>query len=85
MLVLTRRVDGSIIIGDPKTPEDCIEVVVVEVRGDQVRLGVTAPKDVMVHRREVYETIQQENRAAAGANPADVPKGLPGRPPRPAA
>ena len=41
MLVLTRRTDETIMIGDPKKPEECIEVVVVEVRGDQVRMGCT--------------------------------------------
>lgn len=67
MLVLTRRVDGSIIIGDPKRPEDCIEVVVVEVRGDQVRLGVKAPHSVSVDRKEVWEAKQQE-RGFAGVS-----------------
>ena len=61
MLVLTRRLNQSIKIGDD------IEITVIEVRGDQVRLGVTAPRDVSVHRKEVYLQIQQENRAASGA------------------
>ncbi len=61
MLVLTRRLNQSIKIGDE------IEITVIEVRGDQVRLGVTAPRDVSVHRKEVYLQIQQENRAASGA------------------
>ena len=47
MLVLTRKLDQSIKIGDD------IEITVVEVRGDQVRLGVAAPRDVTVHRREI--------------------------------
>lgn len=59
MLVLTRKVDQSIIIGDN------IRVVVVDVRGDQVKIGIDAPRDVMVHRHEVYEDIQAENRRAA--------------------
>ena len=54
MLVLTRRLNQSIKIGDE------IEITVIEVRGDQVRLGVTAPRDVSVHRKEVYLQIQQE-------------------------
>ncbi len=61
MLVLTRRLNQSIKIGDD------IEITVVEVRGDQVRLGVNAPRDVSVHRKEVYLQIQQENRAASAA------------------
>lgn len=59
MLVLTRRLNQSIKIGDD------VEITVVEVRGDQVRLGVAAPRNVAVHRKEVYLQIQQENRAAA--------------------
>jgi carbon storage regulator len=61
MLVLTRRLNQSIKIGDE------IEITVIEVRGDQVRLGVTAPREVAVHRKEVYLQIQQENRAASAA------------------
>ena len=60
MLVLTRRLDQSIVIGDPKKPDGCIEVVVVEVRGDQVRLGVKAPRSVSVDRKEIREAKQQE-------------------------
>ena len=59
MLVLTRRLNQSIKIGDD------IEITVIEVRGDQVRLGVSAPRDVAVHRKEIYLQIQQENRAAS--------------------
>ena len=61
MLVLTRRLNQSIKIGDD------VEITVIEVRGDQVRLGVSAPRDVAVHRKEVYLQIQQENRAASAA------------------
>lgn len=53
MLVLTRKVHQSIVIGDD------IEVVVLEVRGEQVRLGIRAPKDVSVHRKEVYDQIHE--------------------------
>ena len=63
MLVLTRRLNQSIKIGDD------IEVTIVEVRGDQVRIGVAAPRTVAVHRKEVYLQIQQENLAAAAASP----------------
>ena len=61
MLVLTRRTDQSIVIGDPQKPEECIEVV-VEVPGDQVRLGVQAPRSVAVHRLEIWEKKQDRNK-----------------------
>ncbi len=67
MLVLTRKVNQSIMIGDE------IEVVVLEVRGEQVRLGIKAPRNVTVHRREIYEAIQKENLMSAQAQPEDVP------------
>lgn len=54
MLVLSRKKNESIIINDH------ITVTVVEIRGDKVRLGIDAPKDVSVHRREVYEAIQNQ-------------------------
>ncbi len=66
MLVLTRRLNQSIKIGDD------IEITVIEVRGDQVRLGVSAPRDVSVHRKEVYLQIQQENQAASQASAEEV-------------
>jgi len=56
MLVLSRHRDESIIIGED------IEITVVEIRGDKVRLGVKAPREVPVHRREVYEAINREGR-----------------------
>ncbi|MBO8126911.1 MAG: carbon storage regulator CsrA [Firmicutes bacterium] len=59
MLVLTRKVDESIIIGDN------IKITVVDVRNDQVKLGITAPREIPVHREEVYQEIQEENRRAA--------------------
>ena len=55
MLVLSRQRDESIIIGDN------IVITVVDIRGDKVRLGIDAPKEVPVHRQEVYEAIQREN------------------------
>lgn len=67
MLVLTRKVHQSIVIGDG------IEVVVLEVRGEQVRLGIKAPKDVSVHRKEIYEQIQEENRSSTEVRPEDLP------------
>ena len=68
MLVLTRKIHQSIVIGDE------VEVVVLEVRGEQVRLGIRAPKDVAVHRKEIYEQILEENRGAAQVRPEDVPE-----------
>ncbi len=59
MLVLTRKRDESIIIGDE------IRVTVVDVRGDQVKLGIDAPRRIPVHREEIYKEIQAENRRAA--------------------
>jgi carbon storage regulator len=56
MLVLSRQKDESIIIGDD------IEITIVDVRGDKVRLGITAPREIPVHRREVYEAIQREKK-----------------------
>ncbi len=57
MLVLSRKKNESIIINDN------ITVTVIEIRGDKVRLGIEAPKNVTVHRREVYEAIQSQNQA----------------------
>lgn len=54
MLILTRRVGETLIIGDD------VSVTVLGVRGNQVRLGVDAPKDVAVHREEIYQEIQSE-------------------------
>ena len=59
MLVLSRQKDESIIIGDD------VEIIIVDVRGDKVRLGITAPKNISVHRREVYEAIQREKKEKA--------------------
>ena len=65
MLVLSRKKNESIIINDH------IVVTVVEIRGDKVRLGIDAPKEVTVHRREVYEAIQ--NQAKAREREANAP------------
>lgn len=59
MLVLSRKKNESIVINDD------ITIVVVEIRGDKVRLGVEAPKEVAVHRNEVYEAIQRNQEQAA--------------------
>ena len=58
---MTRRIDQPAIISDPAKPEECIEVV-VEVPGDQVRLGVQAPRSVAVHRLEIWEKKQDRNK-----------------------
>jgi len=63
MLILSRKVDEKIIIGDDVT------VSIVEIRGDQVRIGVDAPKTVKVFRQEVFDAIRAENRAAAESRP----------------
>ena len=66
MLVLTRRSSQSIVIGKD------IVVTVLEVRGDQVRIGVSAPRDVDVHREEVFLELQAANRSAASPSAAAV-------------
>lgn len=63
MLVLTRKVHQSIMIGND------VEIVVLEVRGEQVRLGIRAPKDVSVHRKEIYAQIQGEGEETADPQP----------------
>src|SRR5256885_1515561 len=74
MLVLSRTRDQTVMIGDD------IEVTVVDIRGDKVRMGINAPRSVSVHRKEVYDQIKRENRAAAALQPEDV-KNLPPTPP----
>jgi carbon storage regulator len=66
MLVLSRHRDESIIIGDD------IVITIVDIRGDKVRLGINAPTDIPVHRQEVYDAIQRENRKAAQTDPKDT-------------
>jgi carbon storage regulator len=66
MLVLSRKKNESIVINND------ITIVVVEIRGDKVRLGVEAPKEVPVHRREVYDAIRRNDLAAEGKNEADA-------------
>ena len=61
MLVLSRKKDEKIIIGDN------ITLMVIEIRGDKVRLGIDAPKDVSVHREEVYNAIKRERGASETA------------------
>lgn len=59
MLVLSRHMDEGVMIGDN------VRVVIVEIRGDKVRLGIDAPKDTPVHRDEVYDAIQQKAKELA--------------------
>jgi len=65
MLVLSRKRDERIMIGDD------ISLLVVDIRGDKVRLGIEAPSDVTVHRKEVYEAIQREQALEAEVVAAD--------------
>jgi carbon storage regulator len=70
MLVLTRKANQSIMIGDH------IEVSVLSVLGEKVRLGIQAPRDVPVFRKEVFLEIQAQNLEAAGANPSALDEAL---------
>jgi carbon storage regulator len=64
MLVLTRKLGESIAI------DDNIKIVVVQIKGKQVRLGIQAPKETKIHREEVYHAIQDQNKEAVKSNPA---------------
>jgi carbon storage regulator len=66
MLVLSRQRDESIIIGDK------VVVTIVDIRGDKVRLGIEAPSEIPVHRQEVYEAIQRENRGSTKMDSHEV-------------
>jgi len=66
MLILSRKLNEKIVIGDG------IIVSIVEIRGDQIKLGIEAPKTVKVYRQEVYDAIQSENRLAA-SSPLTLP------------
>jgi carbon storage regulator len=66
VLVLTRKTGQTITVGDD------IKITIMEVRGSQVKLGVDAPKNVMIHREEVFERIQKENLAAAKPKMTDL-------------
>ena len=68
MLVLSRKKNESIVINDD------ITIVVVEIRGDKVRLGVEAPKEVPVHRREVFDAIHRNEQNAGGEKKPDAAK-----------
>lgn len=65
MLILTRRISESVIIGDD------VKITVLGIKGNQVRLGIDAPKEVSVHREEIYERIQQEKNGGLGREPGN--------------
>lgn len=66
MLVLTRKLGESIAI------DDNIKIVVVQIKGKQVRLGIKAPSETKIHREEVYQAIQDQNAEAAQSSPSDL-------------
>lgn len=66
MLILTRKIGETIAIGDD------VKVQVIDIKGRQVRLGIQAPSRTAVHREEVYQRIQEQNREAAIVTPADL-------------
>jgi carbon storage regulator len=70
MLALTRKKGESLIINNN------VEVTVLEIRGDQIKIGINAPKDVPVYRKEVYLQIQNENKAALNTDGIDALKSL---------
>ena len=70
MLALSRKKNEALVINNN------IEVTVLEIKGDQVKLGITAPKEVPVYRKEVYLQIQKENEAAISVDSLEALKGL---------
>ena len=68
MLILSRKIDERIMIGDQ------IEISIVDIRGEQVKIGIKAPSTIKVYRQEVYRAIQQENVAAASAPQRELPQ-----------
>lgn len=70
MLVLTRKTNQSIQIGDD------IELTILSVEGDQVKIGINAPRQIEIHRKEIYLAIQEENNQAALEVSVDSLKGL---------
>ena len=66
MLVLTRKLGESIAI------DDHIKIIVVQIKGKQVRLGIKAPKETKIHREEVYQAIQDQNKSASESSPESL-------------
>jgi len=66
MLALTRKVGESIVIGDN------VEITIISVTGDQIKLGIDAPRSISIHRKEIFLQIQEENKAAASSSEAGV-------------
>lgn len=62
MLALARKINQSIVIGND------IEITLLEIKGDQIKLGINAPKSIPIYRKEIYNQIQEENKKAAQAN-----------------
>ncbi len=70
MLILSRKIDEKIKIGNDVT------ITLIDVRGDQVKIGIEAPKNVKVFRQEVFDAIQSENKAAVVDNPTENKKAM---------
>ena len=68
MLILSRKVDERIMIGDE------VEISVIDIKGDQVKIGISAPRSIKVYRKEVYQAIQQENIEAVKTKPSALPE-----------
>lgn len=71
MLVLSRKLKQSLVIGDN------VEITIVEIRGDQVRLAISAPKTITVYRKEIYDEIQRANVAATAFTKEDIDRLIP--------
>lgn len=76
MLVLTRKKGQSLIIGND------IELSIIDIQGDQVRIGINAPKSVTIHRKEIYDEIRNENRSALAKKETDISLLTPGEYPQ---
>ena len=66
MLVLTRKKGQALMIGND------VEISIIDIQGDQVRIGINAPKNVTIHRKEIYEEIRKENMSAIAGKETDV-------------
>ena len=70
MLALTRKKGEALVVNNN------IEITILEIRGDQIKIGITAPKDVPIYRKEVYLQIQEENKAAISVDSTEILKNL---------